>query len=88
LKTWDADTGDLLHTIVGHLASVNDCAFSSDGKLIVSASDDQTLKVWNAINGDCLTTFYADGPLFCCTMHDEMIVAGGARGIYFLRLIR
>jgi WD40 repeat protein len=64
------------------------CAFSPDGKQIVSASDDSTLKVWDAESGKCLATFYADGPMLCCAIYGEMIVAGGARGLYFLRLVQ
>ncbi len=41
---------------VGHGASVTACAFSSDGDRILSASDDQTLRLWDAKTGDPLLT--------------------------------
>lgn len=69
-------------------SSVSGCAFSPDGKLIVSASDDRTLKVWDAQTGQTLATLFAEGQMLCCVIHGEMIVAGGARGVYFLRLVR
>ncbi len=87
LKLWDAATGQALRTLAGHSGGVNGCAFSPDGKLIVSASSDQTLKLWDAATGTCLATFYADGAIFACAMHEELIVAGGVRGVYFLKLV-
>ncbi len=44
----------LIRTLEGHSFSVNGCAFSPDGQLIISASDDCTLKVWDARTGEML----------------------------------
>jgi len=46
----------LLRTFEGHSSFVNGCAFSPDGQLIVSASWDRTLKVWDALTGEMLRT--------------------------------
>ncbi|HEX2491458.1 MAG TPA: WD40 repeat domain-containing protein, partial [Blastocatellia bacterium] len=78
----------LIRTLEGHLSSVRGCAFSPDGKLIVSASDDRTLKVWDSETWQTLATFFADGPMYCCAVYGEMIAVGGALGVYFLRLVR
>jgi WD40 repeat protein/DNA polymerase III delta prime subunit len=40
----------------GHQASVMCCAWSPDGMRIVSASDDHTLRIWEATSGKCLAT--------------------------------
>jgi WD40 repeat protein len=50
LFTWDIITGDLLRLIKGHLRKVLCIAFSSDGSLIATASDDSTCKVWSLGN--------------------------------------
>ena len=39
---------------VGHFGSVSDCAWSPDGRRVLSASDDNTLKIWDAYSGHCL----------------------------------
>ncbi len=41
----------LMRTLHGHTELVNDCAVSADGRFIISASDDGTLKVWDAAIG-------------------------------------
>lgn len=43
----DIESGNLLMTLEGHSRPVNDLAVSVDGSLMVSASDDGTLKVWD-----------------------------------------
>ena len=41
----------------GHTRAINSLAFSPDGKLLVSASDDHTLKLWEVETGRELRTF-------------------------------
>lgn len=60
----------------------------SDGSFIVSASDDQTLQVWDAKTRTCLARFCADSALYACAMDGGLIAAGGQRGVYFLKLVR
>jgi hypothetical protein len=40
------------------------------------------------LSGKCSATFFDDGPMNCCAMGGEMIVAGGACGVYFLKLVQ
>ena len=47
---------DLIRTLTGHTFGVMGCAMSADGSLIVSASDDNTLKVWDSSTSPELRT--------------------------------
>jgi WD40 repeat protein len=46
LRFWDAKTGRTVITLRAHEGKIDDVAFSADGKRLVSASDDETVKVW------------------------------------------
>jgi WD40 repeat protein/serine/threonine protein kinase len=65
LKVWDANNGSELMTLRGHEGFVSSVAFSQDGSRIISGSGgwdntiiggDNTLKVWDANNGNELMT--------------------------------
>lgn len=63
-KLWDAETGQLILTFMGHTESVNSVAFSPDGIFIATASDDGTVKIWNVGTGiETLTISGHDGPV-------------------------
>jgi len=64
-------------------------AVTADGKRVVSAAGDKTLKVWDLESGEVLATFTCDGAAFCCAFSDalKLIVAGDAGGhVHFLQL--
>jgi WD40 repeat protein len=45
-----------LHILRGHIQGVNSALFSADGKRIVTASDDETARVWDAESGEEILT--------------------------------
>jgi hypothetical protein len=93
LTTWYAfrerSSSALLRTLSGHTDWVNSCAVSPDGRFIVSTSTDHTLKLWNISSSQCILTFHMGGLLYECAFHPdgEHLVACGALGVYFLRLV-
>ncbi|KAF5658363.1 G-protein beta WD-40 repeat-containing protein [Fusarium heterosporum] len=52
-SVWDSH----LQTLEGHSGTVKSLSYSPDGKFLASASDDRTVRVWNATSGTHLTTF-------------------------------
>jgi WD40 repeat protein len=57
VRVWDAATGRLLQIFLGHSEAVNSIAFSADGRQIISASMDKTLKLWDIESGHLVRTF-------------------------------
>jgi WD40 repeat protein len=57
----DAETGKTLRLLIGHTGQVNDVAFSPDGSLIATASNDQTVRIWEAATGIHRTTLRGHG---------------------------
>jgi WD40 repeat protein len=60
----------------------------ADGKQAVSASRDNTLKVWDLKTGAVVATFTCDGEAACCAFAGpRLIVAGDASGrVHFLSI--
>jgi WD40 repeat protein len=54
IKVWNINTGQLIHTLVGHRDEIVAIGFSEDGRRIVSASMDRTIRVWDAQTGSSL----------------------------------
>jgi WD40 repeat protein len=51
IVVWDAEKGHYQQKLVGHRSVVTSVAFSPDGRLVVSAANDGSIKVWNLIAG-------------------------------------
>jgi WD40 repeat protein len=62
-------------------------ALSGDGRCAVSASNDNTLKVWDVESGREVVTFTCDSRVLCCAFVSETLMAGDAGGrVHCLRL--
>jgi WD40 repeat protein len=45
------DTGETVHSLIGHKQFVQDLSFNPDGKRLASASCDYTIKIWDTATG-------------------------------------
>ncbi len=46
VKIWDVENGSCRQTLVGHNEDIFSCAFNYDGDTIITASKDNTCKIW------------------------------------------
>src|SRR5437667_160242 len=75
----------VLQTLEGHLSFVNAVAFSPDGKLLASTSNDKMVRLWNVATGAALqileghppyisaVAFSSDGKLLASASDDNII---------------
>lgn len=64
VRVWDPKTGKRITKFVGHTDNIRDVLISEDGSTIMTASSDQTVKVWSVTAGRCMHTL---------TMHDSSV---------------
>lgn len=64
VRVWDPKSGKRITKFVGHTDNIRDVLISEDGTTIMTASSDQTVKVWNVTAGRCMHTL---------TMHDSSV---------------
>ena len=59
-------------TLSGHSGAVRGLAFSPDGCLLASGSDDMMVRVWDAGSYQCIATLEKHSGRYCtCTHHIE-----------------
>ncbi|KAJ2074684.1 hypothetical protein GGI16_008657, partial [Coemansia sp. S142-1] len=47
VKLWDGVSGKFIASLRGHVAAVYQVCWSSDSRMLLSASKDSTLKIWD-----------------------------------------
>eukprot|EP01048_Picozoa_sp_COSAG05_P019263 COSAG05_NODE_2972_length_2450_cov_68.754573_1_plen_651_part_10 len=50
------DISPTIHQLIGHSDAVSSASFSPDGTKVVSGSGDQTVRIWDAVTGECEQT--------------------------------
>ncbi len=61
-------TGDIVQTLSGHSEGISDIAWSAHSDCIASASDDNTVRIWNLDASRCLSyliVLLMDVPIGC-----------------------
>jgi len=64
VRMWDPRSGKRVTKFVGHTDNVRDILINEAGDIVMTASSDQTIKVWSMAAGRCMHTL---------TMHDDSV---------------
>ncbi|RAL13994.1 Pkinase-domain-containing protein [Aspergillus homomorphus CBS 101889] len=64
VRVWDPKSGNLITKFVGHTDNIRDILINRDGDTIMTASSDQTIKIWSLTAGRCMHTL---------TMHNDSV---------------
>ena len=54
IRVWDVETGNCLHTLIGHQSLTSGMELKDN--ILVSGNADSTVKVWDITTGQCLQT--------------------------------
>ncbi|KAK6370411.1 ribosome assembly [Lithohypha guttulata] len=70
-----------LARLLGHQKQVNHVSFSPDGHYIASASFDNSVKLWNAIDGKFITTLrgHVGAVYMCCWSADSRLLVSASK---------
>lgn len=64
VRLWDPKSGKSVTKFVGHTANIRAILINDAGDILLTASADQTIKLWSVTAGRCMYTF---------TMHNESV---------------
>jgi hypothetical protein len=76
-KVWDAASGNQVLNLNRHAAEITAVGFSSDGRCVLTASNDQTAIAWLAVNISPTITL-SEEPLIYATPHQPALIDGKA----------
>lgn len=81
ITKWDAKTGDKIHSVHEHTKSVNDIQKSRDEMLFISASKDNTAKLFDIDSMNPIKTYRTERPVNSASLSPikEHVVLGGGQ---------
>jgi WD repeat-containing protein 48 len=76
VRVWDPRSGRRITKFVGHTDNIRDVLISQDGDMVITASSDQTVKVWSMTAGRCMNTLtmHNDSVWSLCSDHPRLSV--------------
>lgn len=83
LRSWDLNSGKLLHVFSGHQDLIEKPALSADDRLLVSGSNDSTLRFWDTQTGRQLAVVKNESAIFypVFSADDKYLAAVCARAL-------
>jgi len=81
LTLWDLKTNKEITTAEDHTANINDMQASKDGTMFITASKDNTSKIFDCETLECLKTYKTERPVnsACISPSLEHVVIGGGQ---------
>lgn len=82
LERYEVHRGTLLWSVKAHEKSINSCAVTADGTIILTASNDQSVGGWRVSDGTCCSRFQGGDVFLTLALFpdDSRLVAGAADG--------
>ena len=80
-RIWSTKTGILAQILVGHSGGLCDFTWSSDDKIIATASDDTFLMLWDSLTGKCIRLLAGhECSVTCCAFNlpSSNVLASGS----------
>jgi hypothetical protein len=89
VRLWDASTGRMVRSFVGHKGDVNGVALTPDGKTLVTGGADGTVRLWNVASGVEMRRLHGDDAAIAsvaCTPDGKLVAAAGAGAVRLWRV--
>jgi len=66
---WDFDTRGIARVLIGHSHTITSLSWSRNGRKLLSASTDWTVKLWDVLSGNVEHSLLLDSAILFCQIH-------------------
>ena len=75
IKLWSLKSFDLIQVFEGHLDTIYNLELNSKGCLVLSCSEDKTVKIWQTETGELLKSIEFDHPVNCTQLLNDQLLS-------------